>query len=232
MSTSQKERAALAALELVRDGMTIGLGTGSTAAFFIEGLGRKIREEGLEIEAIPTSQASDALARKAGIELIIPDETTVIDLDVDGADEVSAEGHLIKGGGAALLREKIIARAAKQFVVIADESKSVTELGAFPLPIEIEQFGFALTVRALRDMLAGEGHEGVELSLRHNEEGSFVLSDGGNFIVDAKLGRIREPVALESALNMIPGVVDCGLFIGMADQVIIGTADGIDTRRY
>lgn len=230
MTTDPKMQAALAALELVQNGMVLGIGTGSTAAKFITALGEKVRS-GLEVEGIPTSEASATAARAAGIELIEPDETTIIDLAIDGTDEVDPAGHLIKGGGAALLREKIIAHAAKRFVVIADDSKSVSALGAFPLPIEVEQFSFALTVRTLRETLAAHGFEGADLSLRSAPEG-FVITDGGNYIVDAKLGRITEPAALEQALHQIPGVVESGLFIGMADQVILGSASGVDTRSY
>ncbi|MEM9233901.1 MAG: ribose-5-phosphate isomerase RpiA [Pseudomonadota bacterium] len=230
MTTDPKMQAALAALELVENGMVLGIGTGSTAAKFITALGEKVRA-GLEVEGIPTSEASASAARAAGIELIEPDESTVIDLAIDGTDEVDAAGHLIKGGGAALLREKIIAHAAKRFVVIADDSKSVSLLGAFPLPIEVERFSFALTVRALRDTLAALGFDRVDLSLRSGPEG-FVLTDGGNYIVDARLGRIEDPAKLEKALNQIPGVVESGLFINMADQVILGSASGVDIRSY
>lgn len=228
MSISPKERAALAALEFVRDGMTLGLGTGSTAAFFITALGEKVRA-GLEVRGVPTSEASAKAAADAGIELIVPDETTLIHLAVDGADEVDPEGHLIKGGGAALLREKIVAHAAQEFVVIADDSKKVAQLGAFPLPIEIEPFGFALTIRALREAFAAEGYEKAELSLRPAEAGGFVLTDGGNYVADARLGRITDPVRLEKVLDTIPGVVECGLFTGLADKVILGTATGVET---
>ena len=231
MIMDAKMRAALAALELVEDGMTLGIGTGSTAAKFITALGEKVRA-GFEVRGIPTSEASDVASREAGIELITPDETTVIDLAIDGADEVDPEGHLIKGGGAALLREKIVAHAAKRFVVIADASKDVRQLGAFPLPIEVEKFGFALTVHSLRQVLEAHGFSSPDLGLRAKEEGGFVLTDGGNYIVDAKLGRIADPAGLEHALNMIPGVVDCGLFIGMADRVILGTEDGVDIRDF
>ena len=229
MTQQHKERAAMAALELVKDGMVLGLGTGSTAAFFISGLGDKVRQ-GLDIKGIPTSEESAEAARAAGIELITPDETTIIDLDVDGADEIDPHGYLIKGGGAALLREKIIARAAREFVVIADASKDVAQLGKFPLPIEIESFSPALTVRAVREALAGLGYENVPLDLRPREEGGFVITDGGNLVLDARLGRITDAPALEKALVMIPGVVDCGLFIGLATRIILGTDQGVETR--
>lgn len=231
MSTEQKERAGLAAAQLVRDGMVVGLGTGSTAAFFVKGVGARVREEGLDIKGIPTAEETGALAQAEGIELIEPDETTVVDLCVDGADEIDARGHLIKGGGAALLREKIVGAAAKRYVIIADESKAVQTLGAFPLPIEIEPFSYGLTVRAIRDALAEAGFADVEMALRPNaERNGFLLTDGGNLVLDAKLGRIEDPAATERLLNMIPGVVDCGLFVDMAEEVILGTADGVDHR--
>lgn len=229
MSAEFKKQAALAALELVEDGMCLGLGTGSTAAFFIEGLGEKVRA-GLDIKGVPTSQASDELARAAGIELIIPDETTVIHLGIDGADEIDPFGHLIKGGGAALLREKIIAQAAERFVVIADGSKDVRTLGAFPLPIEIEPFSYGLTVRMIREALSALGFVNTELSLRAKEEGGMVLTDGGNYVLDAQLDRIEDPAKLEVVLNTIPGVVECGLFVDMADNIILGTEEGVVTR--
>lgn len=228
MTSHQKKQAALAALDLVRPGMTLGIGTGSTAAIFIEALGEKVRA-GFDICGIPTSSASEQACQEAGIPLITADETTKIDLAVDGADEIDPNGHLIKGGGAALLREKIIAHAAKHFVVIADQSKDVRTLGDFPLPIEIEKFSYGLTVSALRRVLSSLGYDNPSLMLR-SEGGEFVLTDGENYIIDAKLGRIEEPDALEQALNLLPGVVECGLFVGMADQIIIGEDDGVTIR--
>ncbi|MGV6820431.1 MAG: ribose-5-phosphate isomerase RpiA [Parvularcula sp.] len=230
MTHPPKERAAQAALEFVRGDMTLGLGTGSTAAIFIDLLAEKMRAEGLDIRAIPTSEASHQQALAHGIPLIEPDETTIIDLDIDGADEIDPDGNLIKGGGGALLREKIIAAAARQFVVIADGTKEVEQLGAFPLPVEIDRFGWALSVRAMREILSGFGHTDVKLALRSDDAGHFVLSDGGNYIVDAHLGRIGDVEGLDRALTAIPGVVTTGLFVNLAPLCLIGTDDGVIRR--
>ncbi len=222
-----KKAAALAAVSLVRPDMTLGLGTGSTAAHFIAALGERVRG-GLYVTAVPTSEDSARKAAAAGIDLVEPDETTNIDLAVDGTDEVDGAGNLIKGGGGALLREKIIANAARRFVVIADASKKVAELGAFPLPVEIDRFSFALTVRAVRDTLAGSGYAGADVRLRAGPEGPAFISDGGNFILDCRLRRISDPGALHRALIEIPGVVETGLFIGLADEIILAGPDGLE----
>lgn len=215
-----KKKAALAAVELVKPNMTLGLGTGSTAAHFIAALGEKVRG-GLYVSAVPTSEDTAKKAVAAGIELIEPDETTIIDLAVDGTDEVDGRKSLIKGGGGALLREKIIASAAKKFVVIADASKKVAALGAFPLPVEIDRFSFALTVRAVRETLAALGYANAEVRLRAGPAGPAFISDGGNFILDCRLGRIADAAALDRALDAIPGVVETGLFVGVADEIIL-----------
>ncbi|MEM6649745.1 MAG: ribose-5-phosphate isomerase RpiA [Pseudomonadota bacterium] len=229
MTDIAKQNAAQAALPYVKEGMVLGLGTGSTIAFFIKALGEKVRA-GLDVKAIPTSEASAQLAQAAGIELFIPDETTTIDLVVDGADEVEPGGAMIKGGGGALLREKIIAQAAEHFVMIADQSKDVSHLGAFALPIEIDPFGWALTVRHIRDILHHQGFEGFSLDLRAAPEGGSLLSDGGHYIIDAQLGRIQDPAKLDLALTMVPGVVTTGLFIDIAKTLIFGTQEGAETR--
>ena len=221
--TDPKLRAAEAALAEVRDGMTLGLGTGSTAAHFVRLLG----ERRLDVRGVPTSDATAALARECGIELAVPDEATVIDLAVDGADEADPEGSLIKGGGGALLREKIVARAARRFVVIADAAKRVSNLGAFPLPVEIERFAWGLTVKAVREALGEAGYEGSELRLRPEGSG-FALTDGGNYVLDCALGRIANAESLDRALTMIPGVVTTGLFVGLAQTIYYGTDDGAE----
>lgn len=220
-----KRAAAVAAVDLVQPGMTLGLGTGSTAAHFITALGARVRD-GLDVCAIPTSQDTAKKAAAAGIELIEPDEMTVIDLAVDGTDEVDGRKNLIKGGGGALLREKIIANAAARFVVIADASKQVAELGAFPLPVEIDRFAFALTVRAVREAAAALGYANADIRLRAGPDSPSFISDGGNFILDCRLARIGDAAALDRALAAIPGVVETGLFIGMADDVILAGPDG------
>ena len=220
-----KENAARAALAEVRDGMTLGLGTGTTAAVFVRLLGQ--RPGAAELACVATSQETERQAREAGLSVVTPDETTVIDLAVDGADEAAPDGALIKGGGGALLREKIVAAAARRFVVIADASKRVSMLGAVPLPVEIEPFAWALTVRAVRETLRENGLGDPELALRPGG-GGFAETDGGNLVLDCKLGRIEEPVLLDRRLTMIPGVVTTGLFTGLADTIYFGTADGAD----
>ncbi|HNR75662.1 MAG TPA: ribose-5-phosphate isomerase RpiA [Parvularculaceae bacterium] len=221
-----KKAAALAAIGEVRPGMTLGLGTGSTAAHFIAALGEKACE-GFGLRAVPTSEDTARKAAAVGIEIIEPDETTIIDLAVDGADEADGAKRLIKGGGGALLREKIVAAAARRFVVIADASKRVAELGAFPLPVEIDCFSYALTVRAVRETLASLGYAKPDIRLRAGPEGLSFLSDGGHYILDCRLGRIGAPEDLDKALKAVPGVIETGLFIGLADEVILAGPDGV-----
>ena len=221
-----KKAAAEKAAQLVAPDMTIGLGTGSTAAHLVAALGARVRD-GLEIKAIPTSKDTEDKARAAGIDIIIPDETTEIDIAIDGADEIGPSLTLIKGGGGALLREKIVADAARRFIVIADSSKVVRTLGAFPLPVEIEPFCWALTVRRLRDTLSAHGYIDVDVSLRPDNDGNSFLSDGGNYIADCALNAIDEPARLNEALRALPGVVETGLFVGMADHAIVAGPDGV-----
>ncbi len=220
-----KKQAALEAVKYVERGMTLGLGTGSTAARFVEALAPLIAA-GYALRGVPTSEATRRQAAVIGVEIIEPDETTVIDLAVDGTDEADPNLNLIKGGGAALLREKIVASAAKTFIVIADKSKRVAALGAFPLPVEIEPFGWALTVQAMRDTIAAAGLDASKLELRHRE-GAAVKSDGGHLIIDCALSRIEDPASLDTALKAIPGVIETGLFCGVADMVIYGDETGV-----
>ncbi len=203
--------------------MTLGIGTGSTARYFIDALREKIAG-GWRLRGVPTSEETRALAEAAGVEIIIPDETTDIDLAVDGADEADPALNLIKGGGGALLREKIVARAARKFIVIADKSKRVVRLGAFPLPVEIEPFGWALTVRAIRDALRQSGIENADIALRAHDGAPF-RSDGGHMIVDCACGAVGDPPALEARLARIPGVIESGLFCGMTDLAIFGDGE-------
>ena len=198
-----KKRAAREAATYVKSGMTLGIGTGSTAKYFIECLAERIKN-GESFRGIPTSSETDTLASAAGVEIITPDETTAIDVAIDGADEADPHLNLIKGGGGALLREKIVANAAKTFIVIADKSKRVAHLGVFPLPVEIEPFGWALTVAAVRRMLSEHGFENASLELR-GRAGDPFLTDGGNLIVDCALGQIDDPAAIEAALDELPG---------------------------
>ena len=228
-SDAAKKRAAEKALEFVKPNMTLGIGTGSTANFFIDALAEKIAA-GWDLRGVPSSVASAQRALAAGVELIEPDETTIIDLAVDGADEVDPALNLIKGGGAALLREKIIADAAQQFIVIADKSKRVVAFGAFPLPIEIEPFGWALTVKRIRNILAANGFGSADISLRASS-GAPTRTDGGNFILDCALTRIEAPGDLDNALRAIPGVIETGLFCSMADMAIFGDEDSFSIDR-
>ena len=223
-----KRRAAEEAAKYIERGMTLGLGTGSTAAHFVDIVG-KLASEGWNLRGVPTSEATRQQAERLGVEIIEPDETTIIDLAVDGADEADPDLNLIKGGGAALLREKIIAHAAKKFIVIADKSKRVVKLGQFPLPIEISPFSWALTVTALRRTLAANGFDGAPLELRARE-GASVKTDGGNLIIDCKLGRIEDPASLEKALAAIPGILESGLFCATADMVIYGSESGVSVE--
>ncbi len=222
-----KRQAAEAAVGLVKPEMTLGLGTGSTAAHFIAALGERVRE-GLYVRAVPTSEDTARKASAAGIDLIEPDETTTIDLAVDGTDEVDGALSLIKGGGGALLREKIIANAARRFVVIADASKKVAQLGRFPLPVEIDRYAFALTVRAVRETLSRLGYSRADIRLRAGAAGPQFLSDGGNFILDCALTRIENAPTLDEALKEIPGVIETGLFLGMVHRVIIAGPGGLE----
>ncbi len=222
-----KRAAAAAAAQLVEPDMVLGLGTGSTAAHFISLLGERVRD-GLYVAAVPTSEDTAKRAALAGIELVEPDEATIIDLAVDGADEVDGRKQLIKGGGGALLREKIIANAARRFVVIADASKKVAELGAFPLPVEIDRFSYGLTVRAVREALIALGFADADVRLRASTVGPAFISDGGNFILDCRLKRLPDAPAVDRALKAIPGVVETGLFIGLADVVILAGPAGVE----
>jgi ribose 5-phosphate isomerase A len=221
----QKRAAAARAVEFVTPGMRLGLGTGSTAKHFVDLIGERVRA-GLDIVAVPTSEATHAQAMACGIRLTTLDETPELDLTVDGADEIAPDMSLIKGGGGALLREKIVAAASARMLVIADESKCVVKLGAFPLPIEVTPFGFAATLRAVDKAIAGIQRSGP-LKLRLGKDGHAFVTDGGHWIIDAQLGRIDDPVALAHALSLIPGVMEHGLFVGMARMAIIGGPAGV-----
>ena len=221
-----KQQAAARAIELVQDGMTLGLGTGSTAARFVDLLGRRIRDEGLKVACVPTSEATRAQAEALGIALVSLDQQPFLDLTIDGADEIDDELRLIKGGGGALLREKIVATASESMVVIADHTKRVATLGAFPLPVEVVRFGLAAT-RNMIDVLTGDAGCTGEITLRLKPDGAPFVTDGGNFILDCAFGRIEEPEALDEALKLVPGVVESGLFLGIADAAIIAGPDGV-----
>ncbi len=218
---AQKRAAAARAVEFVRSGMRLGLGTGSTARHFVELIGERVRA-GLDIVAVPTSRATKADAERCGIPLTTLDETPELDLTVDGADEIAPDLSLIKGGGGALLREKIVAAASTRMIVIADASKMVAALGRFPLPIEVAPFGFGATRRTIEQKIPPG-----ELTLRRGKDGHAFVTDGGHWIVDAALGRIDDPSALAHALADIPGVMEHGLFIGLARLAIVAGPDGI-----
>jgi ribose 5-phosphate isomerase A len=222
-----KRDAAAAALDYVRPGMRLGLGTGSTARPFVDLLGERVRA-GLDVIAVPTSEATRAQAEGCGIRLTTLDETPQLDLTIDGADEISHDLALIKGGGGALLREKIVAVASARMVVIADASKWVAVLGKYPLPIEVVPFGLRATERAVQAAFAATGNAGP-LALRKTAAGLAFVTDGGHFILDAALGKIADPRSLGLALAAIPGVVEHGLFIGLAQTAIIAGPDGVRT---
>lgn len=222
---SLKQQAAEAALDYVTDGMKLGLGTGSTAEFFIKALGEKVAN-GFNVLCVPTSIASHKLAESLNIPLTTLDETPKLDLVVDGADELDVELNLIKGGGAALLREKIVAAASAKMVVIADDSKSVNPIGAFPLPVEVIPFGAGATVELMHDAIKNAGSAGA-VKLRLLSDGKPLITDGGHYIYDCELGKIQNPKQLALNLNVIPGVVEHGLFIGLAHVAILAAKDGI-----
>jgi ribose 5-phosphate isomerase A len=222
---AQKRAAAARAVELVRPGMRLGLGTGSTAKHFVDLLAERVRG-GLNVVAVPTSEATRAQAERLGIALTTLDETPELDLTIDGADEIAPDLTLIKGGGGALLREKIVAAASAKMLVIADQSKWVTMLGRFPLPIEIAPFGAAATRRAVEAATAAAGCPGAA-TLRMAANGHAFVTDGGHWLLDAQLQRIPDPKTLAARLSVVPGVMEHGLFIGLAGAAIVAGPDGV-----
>lgn len=218
MISNAKKLAAEKAVEFVRDGMIVGLGTGSTSFFAIHRIAERIKREGLKIQAVSSSKSSEDLALQLGIPLIPFAEIESIDLTIDGADEVDGAFNLIKGGGGALLREKILASNSRKFIVIVDESKVVKRLGKFPLPVEIVPFAAELTIKNL-------GKLPCTPAVRMADNKPF-LTDNGNWIVDCHFGEIADPDALGKQLKAIAGVVEHGLFIAMTDTVAVGHSDG------
>ncbi|MCG7382648.1 ribose-5-phosphate isomerase RpiA [Paenibacillus sp. ACRRY] len=217
-----KKIAAERAAEYIQDGMKVGLGTGSTAYFAICRLGERVRE-GLQIQAVATSEASDKLAREWGIPIIPFDQIGRLDITIDGADEVDPHFNLIKGGGGALLREKIVAANSDKLIIVADGSKAVQQLGQFPLPVEVVPFASEWTFQALEKL-------GCRPEWRMNGDERY-LTDNGNLIADCRMESIANVAELNVQLNMLPGVVDNGLFVDMADTVILAKDDGsIDER--
>lgn len=217
--------AAKKATEYVKTGMKVGLGTGSTAAWLVQCLGEMVRNEGLRIKGVPTSSRTAQLAREVGIEVISLDEAKWLDLTIDGTDEYDGDLNLIKGGGGAHLQEKIVATASDQMIVIADPTKRVETLGAFPLPVEVIPFGWQTTKTLIEETLIGMDVLGQTTSLRMNGDAAFI-TDEGNHVLDLHLNRIGNARQLSLVLNQIPGVVENGLFIDICDAVIIGYGDG------
>ncbi len=220
-----KMRAAERALDYVRPGMKLGLGTGSTAEKFVDLIGAKVKS-GLDVICVPTSKATRLQAEALGIPLATLGEQPELDLTVDGADELDEELRLIKGGGGAHLREKIVAAASTRMVVIADESKLVTKLGVFPLPVEIIPFGWRTTHTKVSETSALNGCKGL-VTLRGSQAAPFV-TDNGNYILDCAFGEINDPERVARQLSLIPGVVEHGLFIGIAHAAVIASANGIE----
>ncbi|MBL4915994.1 ribose-5-phosphate isomerase RpiA [Szabonella alba] len=217
--------AAKRAVDLIEDRMTVGLGTGSTAAWMVRCLAERVREEGLRVTGVPTSRRTAELARQLGVPITTLDDAKWLDMTIDGADEFDPALNLIKGGGAALLQEKIVATASDQMVVIADAAKEVTQLGAFPLPVEVIPFGWQTTKALVEEMLVAMDVMNRDVTLRMNGEAPLV-TDEANYILDLHLKRIGNPRQLAMVLNQIPGVVENGLFIDICDIVVIGHGDG------
>lgn len=210
----EKQAAARAAVELVKSGDVVGLGSGSTAAFAVRFLGERVRE-GLKIIGVPTSTQTQHLAEQLGIPLGTLDEHPVIDIDIDGADEIDPQLNLIKGGGGAFLREKIVASISRRFIVIGDSAKPVQRLGKFPLPVEVIPFAQSLIKTNIETL-------GAKVKLRQYAYGNPYVTDEGHHILDCTFGEIADPPALAQKLCNIPGVVEHGLFIGMAELALLG----------
>lgn len=221
-----KRLAAEAALALVEPGMRLGLGTGSTAKHFVDLLGERVKE-GLDVICVPTSEATRAQATALGIRLTTLDETPELDLTVDGADELDKELRLIKGGGGALLREKIVAAASARLAIIADHTKKVPQLGRFPLPVEVVPFGHVATLNLMRDLAAESGAVG-DIALRRTKSGEVFVTDNGNYIYDCSFKAIIDAELLDEALRMVPGVVENGLFLGLADVAFVALPEGLE----
>jgi ribose 5-phosphate isomerase A len=206
---------------LVEDGMRVGLGTGTTARWLVERLAERVRDEGLRVRCVPTSRQTEEQAQRLGIPLVTLGEAGGLDIAIDGADEIGPGLALIKGGGGALLREKLVASAARRFVVIADSSKRVEVLGRFPLPVEVVRFGWELTARRV------SGVTGVEPVLRRDGDGEPFVTDNGNYILDCRCGEIQDPAQLERGLKSLTGVVESGLFVGLAHSAIVADEQSV-----
>lgn len=210
--------------EFVRDGMKLGLGSGTTSHFFVRELGKHVAG-GMKLTCTTTSRSTNDVAREVGIQIVDPNDIGEIDLTIDGPDEVDRQLNMIKGGGACLLWEKIVAHASKRMICICDESKIVDQLGKFPLPVEVVQFAWKQTERMVANTLAAHGLSGVPI-VRRMRDGQPVVTDSGNFILDCRCGAISEPAKLEIELNRIPGVVENGLFTREAAGMVVGCFDG------
>jgi ribose 5-phosphate isomerase A len=221
-----KRRAAERALAYIEPGMKLGLGTGSTAAHLVRLIGEKVKA-GLDVVCVPTSEATAQQARACGIKLATLDDIPFLDLTIDGADEIDGKLQLIKGGGGALLREKIVATASERMIVIVDASKKVERLGRFPLPVEVVRFGVTATRNMISALAAEAGCSG-DLVLRLGRDGQPFVTDGGNYIFDCAFGRIEDAESLDAMLKLIPGVVESGLFIDIASKAIVAYPDRID----
>jgi ribose 5-phosphate isomerase A len=221
-----KISAANAALDYVKSGMRLGVGTGSTADEFTKLLGEKV-QQGLDIQAVPTSERTQKLCNEVGIKTYTLEDLPQLDLTIDGADELDHKLQLIKGGGGALLREKIVAGASSKMIVIADTSKTVETLGAFPLPIEVVPFGLASTTIAIENLAKGMELSGP-IELRKNSDQTTFVTDGGHFILDASFSLIYDAKRLCDALNKVPGVVENGLFIDMATTALVAGTNGVN----
>jgi ribose 5-phosphate isomerase A len=220
-----KSAAAKRAGAFVESGMKVGLGTGSTAAWLVKHLGERVRSEGLDIVGVPTSSATAEMAKAEGIPVVTLDEARWLDLTIDGADEYDSELNLIKGGGGALLQEKIVATASDRMIVIADATKKVDRLGAFPLPVEVIGFGMKTTRMLLEEMLEGLDVMGNK-AVPRMKDGKLFVTDEGNHILDLHLGRIGNARQLSLVLNQVPGVVENGLFVDICDVIVTGHSDG------
>lgn len=217
-----KQRAGFRAAEFVEDGMRVGLGTGTTARWLIERLAERVRGEGLRVRCVPTSRQTEEQARRLGVPLVTLGEAGELDIAIDGADEIGPGLALVKGGGGALLREKLVAAAARRFVVIADRAKLVPTLGRFPLPVEVVRFGWELTARRVAGVV------NVEPVLRLNADGGPFVTDNGNFILDCGCGAIHDPARTERELKSLTGVVESGLFVGMADTAVLADGERVE----
>ncbi|MBV8059985.1 MAG: ribose-5-phosphate isomerase RpiA [Alphaproteobacteria bacterium] len=225
----QKQQVGIAASRLIKTNMIVGLGTGSTAACFVEALAERVRHENLLITCVATSVATAAFAQKLGLKVVELDTVSYIDVTVDGADECDGNLNLIKGGGSAHLREKLVSEYSRYCVAIADISKKVSCLGQFPLPVEVVRFGHVTTAARLRAVLQKLGYDDVPPTLRLNKEGGVVVTDGGNVIYDLPCGVIKDVNALAQALKAVTGVVEHGLFIGLTDEALFASPDGVQS---